>query len=124
MRSFAWTWAWMMVPALTAGVLLTGPAPAHAQQLTGQLRLADGRPAAGVLVIALMIGTDSVVARAATGTEGHFSLRIPVPVRLRALRIGHRPSDLGEFSLVPQERRTVSLAIPDSPIELSSVLIE
>lgn len=106
---------------LLAVALLT--APAAAQEIRGTISLPDGgTPAVGILVVAERAGVPTPVARAVTGAGGRFVLRIaPGTVRLRALRIGHRPTDLGEQTLAAEERRVVSFTLRDAPVVLQAV---
>jgi len=112
-------------PLLALTLLATlGAGPARAQTLTGRVLLPGGAPAAGVLLLALSATSDSVVRQAATDADGGFTLAVPPhPIRLRALRIGHMPTELGEYSLRPGERRVVTLRLIGAPIQLRPQVI-
>jgi carboxypeptidase family protein len=72
-------------------------APLHAQLVRGRvLASADSTPIAGV-VVQLATGSNVVVAQSLSDGRGGFTLRVPAAgeYRLRALRIGFRPT-LGE----------------------------
>lgn len=115
----------MRLPAPLASLvaLTLATATAAAQELRGTLTHPDGvTPAVGVLVVAAREGVPTPVARAVTGEEGRFLLRLaPGTVRLRALRIGHRPADLGQHTLREGEVRSLSLVLRDAPVVLQAV---
>ncbi len=79
---------------LLQGLLLLFATPAAAQVLRGRvLDAADGRPVPHAR-ISVATADGRVVARAATGAAGTFSiaLRVTEPVRLRAERTGYAPT--------------------------------
>jgi hypothetical protein len=98
--------------------------PAAAQQLSGRVTQSDGTPAAGVQLVATRAADDAVVARVLTSATGSFRLSPSVPsarVRVRALRIGYRPADLGEFALPASGISGLHLELPDDRFRLTSV---
>lgn len=103
--------------------LLVLPGAVASQELTGIVRHADGvTPAQGVVLEAVRPGTGTLIARAITGESGGFVLRAsPGSFRLRALRIGYRPTDLGSYTLARDERRRVELTLADRPIQLAAI---
>jgi hypothetical protein len=98
--------------------------PAAAQQLSGRVTQSDGTPAAGVQLVATRAADDAVVARVLTSATGSFRLSPSVPsarVRVRALRIGYRPADLGEFALPASGISGLHLELPDDRFRLTPV---
>ncbi len=89
------------VLAVLAALALVGPPrPAHAQTARGVVLLPDSAtPATGVVVEAMMLDAPTVRARALTGRDGAYTLRLPRAGRfqLRGLRIGFRPTVFGTF---------------------------
>ncbi|MHB1071044.1 MAG: hypothetical protein ACYC1W_14420 [Gemmatimonadaceae bacterium] len=108
-----------------AGTLLLGASSAAAQSLQGTLLRADSVPAAGVIVVASRGARDSVLARTITNGNGRYALDVAAgAVRLRALRIGHRPVLIGEFTLAAGVRRDTRTVLPNDPIVLATVTTE
>lgn len=108
-----------------AGWVLLGASAAEAQSLQGTLLRADSVPAAGVIVVASRGVRDSVLARTITNGNGRYALDVPAgAVRLRALRIGHRPVLIGEFTLAAGARRDTRTVLPNDPIVLATVTTE
>lgn len=97
--------------------------PLAAQMLQGTVRIAGSdTPAAGVILTASTVSGDSVLARTLTASSGSYLLRLPAePVRIRALRIGHRPTDLGVLTLAADERRTRDFVLEPAPVILAEV---
>ncbi len=93
----------LRIPALAAALLMAVAPGVAAQEIAGTARLADGTPARGVLVIAQRDADASPLARTLSGPDGGFRLRLPTAatVRLRALRVGFRPTDLGLVTVGP-----------------------
>lgn len=105
--------------------LVAVPMAARAQSVQGLLLRADSVPAGGVIVAASRVETDSVVARTITSGNGRYLINVPVgKVQLRALRVGHKPVVIGEFTLAAGERRDEHFVLPDAPIELQAVTTE
>lgn len=98
---------------------------ASAQQLTGVvLRDASRAPVSGVVLLAHSPVGDTVLARALSGAQGQFALPVRAGTfRVRALRIGYRPAELGTFTLAPDEIRRVSLVLPENPLVLQAVTL-
>lgn len=95
---------------------------APAQGVAGILLRADSTPAAGVIVVASRSAGDSVIARTMTSGSGRFALDLPPgTVRLRALRIGHRPFVIGTIDLNAGETRTLRAVLANDPIVLTAV---
>ncbi len=109
---------------ITILIFAVGARPACAQELRGVVLLASrGSPAPGVILVAERPADGSTLTRVLTGDRGQFLLRLPPgEVRLRALRIGHRPTVLGTYTLAQGERRALTLELPDAPIVLSTVI--
>jgi hypothetical protein len=115
---------WLLRGAV-AGTLLFGASSAAAQSLQGTLLRADSVPAAGVIVVASRGAQDSVLARTITNGNGRYSIDVSAgAVRLRALRIGHRPVLIGEFTLAAGARRDSRTVLPNDPIVLATVTTE
>jgi len=95
--------------ALASLALLLAVDRLAAQQLTGVvLRDASRAPVSGVVLLAHSPVGDTVLARALSGAQGQFALPVrPGAFRVRALRIGYRPAELGTFTLAPDEIRFV-----------------
>ncbi len=114
-----------LLRGVVAGTLLVGASSAAAQSLQGTLLRADSVPAAGVIVVASRGARDSVLARTITNGNGRYALDVPAgAVRLRALRIGHRPVLIGEFTLAAGARRDTRTVLPNDPIVLATVTTE
>ena len=121
MRASRDTRVWLL-RGVVAGTLLVGASSAAAQSLQGTLLRADSVPAAGVIVVASRGMQDSVLARTITNGNGRYSLDVPAgALRLRALRIGHRPVLIGEFTLAAGARRDMRTVLPNDPIVLATV---
>lgn len=111
--------------SVTMLVVCTASQTVHAQTVHGTLLRADSTPAAGVIVVASRGESDSVLARTITNGNGYYAMRIsPGDVRLRVLRIGHRPFLIGEYTLAAGARRETRTMLPDDPIVLSAVTTE
>ncbi|MDP1890285.1 MAG: carboxypeptidase-like regulatory domain-containing protein [Gemmatimonadaceae bacterium] len=113
---------WVRPTALTLAGM---PAILSAQSLQGSLLRADSMPAAGVIVVASRGAQDSVLARTITNGNGRYAIDVSAgAVRLRALRIGHRPVLIGEFTLAAGARRDIRTVLPNDPIVLATVTTE
>lgn len=114
-----------LAAARTALLLLATATPrlGDAQELSGTLRLPDGRtPAAGVVLLALQDSGPAIVGRTLSGDNGAFRLRVPAgALRLRALRVGFRPSELGRFTLEAGRTRVVELTLSNDPVVLQAI---
>ncbi|MBX7119611.1 MAG: carboxypeptidase-like regulatory domain-containing protein [Gemmatimonadaceae bacterium] len=109
------------VTALLAALLVAAAATARAQELHGRITLPDGTPAAGAIVEATA-GAEPAVRRAVTGAAGDYLLRLaPGAYRIRALRIGFRPTDGGLVTLAAGERRRLDLTLTATPVRLAAV---
>ncbi len=114
----------IVVAAAVLGVGCLAPRAA-AQSVQGTLLRADSMPAAGVIVVASRGARDSVLARTMTNGNGRYVLTLtPGPVVLRALRIGHRPHVIAEFTLAAGARREARSVLPDDPIVLAAMTTE
>lgn len=108
------------VPALLCGA----SAMAGAQELRGNIVLADGiTPAGGAIVVVLPVSGDSVIARAVTGARGAYAVRAPAgaSVRVEVRRVGFRPMGLGTYTLAAGETRVVDVSLASMPIVLAEV---
>ncbi len=103
--------------------LAQAPARIGAQELTGVVRLPDGVTAApGVLLAAMRPSDAAVLGRALSGANGAFVLRVPPgELRLRALRVGFRPTELGTYTVAAGERRHLTLTLGNEPVVLTAV---
>lgn len=102
------------------------PLAGAAQELRGTLRLGDGvAPAVGVIVEALLPGTSTRVASTLTDGRGYFVLQLNAGQRVsaRALRIGQRPTLLGDFTLGEGEVRSADAVLSGASIVLDRVQI-
>lgn len=97
--------------------------PVQAQELVGRVRMPDAAtPAPGVILIAVRPGDAVTVRRAITGADGSFVLRLPKGThRLRALRVGFRPTELGEVVLAAGERRRADFTLTEVTVVLTTV---
>ncbi|MBC8087223.1 MAG: hypothetical protein H7Z40_08135 [Phycisphaerae bacterium] len=114
------------VQALLAVTLLLLPAAdAVAQELRGTVSRADRMAPAGGVVVVMLHATrdDSIVARTVTNERGRFSHRSPalMPTRVRLLRVGFQPMDLGQFTLAAGETRDTTFDPFDVPIAYATV---
>lgn len=118
----AMRWVGALYGALALSAVLSS---VSAQSVQGTLLRADSVPAGGVIVVASRGERDSVVARTMTNGNGRYALEVPAgAVRLRALRIGHKPVLIAEFTLGAGARRETKTVLPDDPIVLQAVTTE
>lgn len=97
-----------------------------AQQLRGSVRVAaDGAPAAGVIIEAVAVDGGARLAQALTDARGSFVLQLAAGqhVAVRALRIGQRPTLVGEFRLAAGETRQVQVVLSGAMIVLERVRV-
>jgi hypothetical protein len=93
-----------------------------AQTLSGRVRHPDGLPAEAVQLVALSDADGRVLARTLSGRRGEFRLPAPEPrVRLRALRIGYQPAELGTFDTGDPTSSQLELTLPLDPARLPAV---
>ncbi len=109
--------------SLVCAALVLLPAVASAQVISGVLLQPDSvTPAGGVIVVAIRPANDSTLARTITSGNGRYSLVLPAgPVRLRALRIGHRPFVVATLTLGATDTRELRTVLPNTPIVLSTI---
>lgn len=108
-----------MIVALSVSASLGAQEPAALAEWRTRLILPDGRtPAAGVLVEAVRVGADGATIRAISSSSGHLTIWTHAPgvYRLRALRIGFLPTEIGEVEL-----RGGSVTAP--PIVLAGIAV-
>ncbi len=101
--------------------LLTGPAVAAAQLISGAVTTqSGGAPLPGV-VVELTDSASRRVASALSGERGLFRLRAPAPghYRLTARRIGFQPARVGPLHLTADT--TIALPMREVPVELPTV---
>ncbi|MBM3907039.1 MAG: carboxypeptidase regulatory-like domain-containing protein [Gemmatimonadetes bacterium] len=115
-----------MKRTVAIALLALGSSDAFGQAtVRGTLLRADSFPAAGVIVVATRGAPDSVLSRTITNGGGQYTLALsPGEVRLRALRIGHRPFEIATFTLAAGGRRDVRTVLPNDPIVLAAVTTE
>lgn len=115
----------MRIPALII-IALCGAVGVDAQDLRGTITLGAGTaPAVGVIVEATPVAGGAPVARTLTNGQGYFAIRLPadVPVTVRALRIGNRPTPLGTFALAAGEQRSERFALTGAAVVLDRVAV-
>lgn len=96
--------------------------PIAAQTLSGRVRHPDGLPAGAVQLVALSETDGRVLARTLSGRRGEFRLAVSASrVRLRALRIGYRPAELGTFDPRDSQSSQLELTLPFDPARLPAV---
>ena len=105
-------------------LLMILPFSMFAQELRGTVTMSDRiTPAGGVVVIMLHeTRDDSIVARTVTSERGRFSLKPPaaMPTRVRLLRIGFQPMELGRFTLAASETRDTAIVVSDVRVHLAT----
>ncbi len=95
---------------------------ASAQALAGRITHADGRPAEAVQLVALALTEDRVLARTLTSRSGAFRLSVGEPqVRLRVLRIGFAPAELGTVHTQEPSALRLAFTLPAEPTRLPPV---
>ena len=105
-----------------AALLLLWAPPALAQSIVGRLTHANGAPAERVQVVAVSVEHGGVLARTLTGRRGEFVLTVSEPrVRLRALRVGFRPAELGTVDARDEPERSLAFTLPDLTTRLAPV---
>lgn len=94
-----------------------------AQEVFGTLHRADvDAPAQGALIVAEHLSDGRVVARAVTGAQGTWYLRLTTDrVVVRALRIGFAPYVLDTLQLAVGERREINAVLPGLTVVLPTV---
>jgi len=104
-------------------LLALTPLALGAQEIIGTLRLADGRSAAGgVIVVAQRRSGGAEIVRVMTNSRGEFRLKPGTDeIVLVALRIGQQPFVLD--TLLPRLGQMVRLdrVLPERPVEIASV---
>ena len=116
---------WYVMVTSVAVALGAASAAAHAQSVQGTLLRADSTPASGVIVVAVRGARDSVLARTMTNGNGRYFMNVPSgEVRLRALRIGHKPVVISEFAVTAASKRDTRTVLPDDPILLQAMTTE
>lgn len=112
--------------ALLTSSALGGQEPPAPIEWRTQLILPDGRtPASGVVVEAYRVGADAQTVRAISSSSGHLSLRLATPglYRLRALRIGFLPTDIGEVEFGAGSVAAPPIVLAGIPVRLDSVRV-
>lgn len=109
--------------ALVAVAAIALPSALRAQEAFGTLRHGDsGTPSSGVIVEATRITDGRSVARAVTGAQGTWRLRLSTDrLVLRALRIGFSPQVLDTLQLAAGEAREVDAVLVGTPVVLPAV---
>lgn len=117
--------------AIACAVALTTIVTARvtgAQELRGTVMSSDRvTPASGVVLVMLhATRDDSIVARTVSTERGRFSLKPPagVTTRLRMLRIGFLPTEVGRVSLRVGETRDTTLVLHDLRVQLATVNVK
>lgn len=96
--------------------------PVAAQTLSGRMRHPDGLPAEAVQLVALSETDGRVLARTLSGRRGEFRMTVSAArVRLRALRIGYQPAELGTFDTGDPTSSQLELRLPMDPARLPAV---
>ena len=103
------------------------PLCARAQEIRGTVLGADQVTAVGGVVMVLLHPTrnDSIIARTVTNARGAYSLKAPTATtaRLRALRIGFQPMDIGTFTVAGGEVLTIPVTLADSRMQLATMTV-
>lgn len=97
-----------------------------AQELRGIVaRDSTGSPAAGVLVEAVGVSDRARLATTLTDARGYFILPLPAgaPASVRALRVGFRPTEFGNFTLAAGETRTERFVLTGDAVVLERVMV-
>lgn len=99
------------------------PSVVAGQEVFGTLRRGDiNAPAQGTLIVAERLSDGRAVARAVTGAEGTWQLRLTSErLVVRALRIGFAPYVLDTVLLAVGERRELSAVLPNIAVVLPAV---
>ncbi len=95
-----------------------------AQELRGTVRMEGvDAPVAGVIIEATDPTTRARVATTLTDARGYFILKLPAPatIALRGLRIGHRPTSFGTFTLAADEVRIERFSLSGGIVALERV---
>lgn len=108
-----------------AALLMAG-APLGAQELFGTLRRVGpeggATAASGVVVLVERARDGTLVSRGLTGSAGTWRLAVTTDsLRVRVLRIGQEPVELGTLRLGVGEARELSAELPDRPVQISAV---
>ncbi|MEO7996711.1 MAG: hypothetical protein ABI852_04655 [Gemmatimonadaceae bacterium] len=104
--------------------LIATPVTLVAQELHGTVLQADGTtPAAGVVLVMLhATRDDSIVARTVSNGRGSYALKAPtaMTVRLRALRIGYEPMNIGAYELAENASRDVAITLSETRVTIAA----
>lgn len=115
----------MLVRLLLVASLSCLASMARAQTLRGTATAGDrAAPVPGVVVL-LVDSAGGTVRRALTDERGDFTIVAPAAgrYRVRALRIGFRPTTIDDLSLAAGEMRRLDLRLADVPAVLERVVV-
>jgi len=112
-----------MFALMCAAATVVLPSGISAQEMFGTLRRADiDAPARGAIVVAERVDDGQVIARAVTGAQGTWRLRLTTDrLVLRALRIGFAPHVLDTVQLAVGERLELHAILPGTNVVLPTV---
>ena len=120
------TASWRSFPLLLCAgfVAIVAPNVLRAQQILGTVVRADSiSPASRAIVLLVHATRETVLARTMTDERGAFVLHPPAatPVRLRVLRLGYRPTDLGPYTIALGSTARLQIVLKDERITLAIV---
>lgn len=110
---------------LLAAVLISRPL--SAQVLRGNATLAGTeRPAAGVVIEAVLESDVTVRMRTLVGSSGRYVLQLPRAgtYRLQGLRIGYVPTPFGSITMAAGETQTRDLVLATTAVQLTVVRVD
>lgn len=113
-----------IIPAMALALLTLAPHKLQAQELRGAVVQSDDVTAAsGAVVLLLHATTDSILARIVTGERGLYVLKAPRPmtVRLKVLRLGYQPTNVGTYTLGAGQIETVRVKLGDQRVVLATM---
>ncbi len=126
MRGLRSVHAGLIVAAALLVAAATALAPGlGAQQLVGRVLQPDRvAPAPGV-VVTILDARDSTLARALTGRSGDFRFRVALPgrYRVRAMRVGFRPTEAVADIRATAAPDTITLVLTGESVRLTTVTV-
>lgn len=117
---------WRAVRGVAAAVLLAAATvEVHAQSLKGTVFHRDSNTRAPGVIVVVDDEGGSTVARALSGDNGGFDVRVPTPGRyvVRLLRIGFRPTVLAPISVPAEGVDAVRAILGGEAVMLSAVTV-
>jgi hypothetical protein len=110
---------------LSLAALALATAQIGAQSIRGIVLQPDSATRAGGVIVAAADAAGNVVARALSGEEGSFDLRLPAAgvYTIRLLRVGYRPTVMANLDVPAAGRSDVRFVLGAEAVQLSAVTV-